>query len=130
LNALRNLRCADPLHVDDTYKELELSIAVQSIHNLLVQMKGHPSAIALWRSEYVRPYDDELLDGLLASSQKALIAVKDSELHVAAKSLVEMKSGYGHWISTCYAHVVPQLRTLSRYILWVAFYPRAVSVAH
>lgn len=84
----------------------------------------------LWRSEYVRPYNDKLLDSLLASSRKALIAVNDNELHAAAKSLLELKGGYDYWIRSRYAYVVPQLRTLSKYVLWVTFYLRAISVAH
>lgn len=81
-------------------------------------MKRHLSeAETLWKREYVRPYDDVLLDSLLASSRKALIAASDNELHSAAMSLLQLKGGFEIWIPPRYAHVVPQLRTLSKFIL-------------
>jgi hypothetical protein len=125
LNALWKVKCADPLHVDDTYEEFRLAEAIGSIHDSLVYMntKRHLSGVILqWKSVYVRPYDDDLLDSLLASSRKALIAVNDNELHATAKSLLELKGGYEYWIESRNAYVVPQLRTLSKYVLSVSFY--------
>jgi hypothetical protein len=52
----------------------------------------------LWECVYMRPYDDGLLDSLLASSRKALIAVNDNELHSAATLLLEPKGGHGYWV--------------------------------
>jgi hypothetical protein len=81
-------------------------------------MRRHsPEVVMQWKSEYVRPYDDDLLDSLLASSRRALIAVNGNELHATAKSLLELKGGYNVWIESRYAYVVPQLRTLSKYVL-------------
>jgi hypothetical protein len=81
-------------------------------------MKHHPkSVITLWKIEYARPYNGDLLDSLLASSRKALLAINDNELHTAAKSLLELKGGYGSWIPPRYARIVPHLRTLSKYVL-------------
>jgi hypothetical protein len=118
LNALWTLRCANPLRVDNTYRELGLSETVGSIYDSLNSIKRHSSeAVTLWRSEYVRPYDSDLLDGLLVSSRKALIATNDNELHAAAKSLLQLKGGYDIWIKSRCAYVVPPLRTLSKSIL-------------
>ena len=84
-------------------------------------MDGRKSSdvLALWKSEYVRPYDDGLLDSLLASSRKALVAVKDNELHSAAKSLVQLKGGYDFWSVQRYAHIAPRLQTLCKFLVWV-----------
>ena len=115
------MRCADPAVVDDAYQELKLHKDVHKIHDFLCYMDSRKSSdvLALWKSEYVRPYDDALLDSLLASSRKALVAVRDNELHSAAKSLVQLKGGYGGWISSRYAHAVPQLQTLCKFLVWV-----------
>jgi hypothetical protein len=124
LNALWKIKCANPLEVDDTYRELGLTETVKSIHSSLNFIKRHSSeVITLWRRVYVRPYDVDLLDGLLASSRKALIAVDDNELHCAAKSLLQLQGGYAYWIQSRCAYVVPQLHTLSKFVLWVMFYP-------
>ena len=107
--------------MDDAYRELKLHKDVHRIHDFLCSMDSRKSSdvLALWKSEYVRPYVDTLLDGLLASSRKALVAVKDNELHSAAKSLVQLKGGYGVWIVQHCAHAVPRLQTLCRFLLWV-----------
>ena len=107
--------------MDDAYREQKLHKHVHKIHDFLCHMDSRKSSdvLALWKSEYVRPYVDALLDGLLASSRKALVAVKDNELHSAAKCLVQLKGGYDHWMSKRYAHAVPRLQTLSKFLVWV-----------
>ena len=107
--------------MDDAYRQLELHKDLHKIHDFLYYMIGRKSSdvLALWKSEYIRPYDDALLDSLLASSRKALVAVRDNELHSAAKCLVQLKGGYAGWISSRYAHAVPQLQTLCKFLVWV-----------
>ena len=71
---------------------------VETIHIFVDSIKRrHLSLgeiVVAWRSEYVRPYNVDVLDSLLAGSRKALIAVNDNELHSAAKSLVRLKGVY------------------------------------
>jgi hypothetical protein len=118
LNALWKLQCAHPLRVDNTFSSLGLQLVVGSIHDSLKSIERHPSkARTLWRNQYVRPYDGGLLDSLLSSSSRALIAVNDNELHSAAKTLLQLKGGRTGWIQERCAYVAPLLRTLSKFIL-------------
>ena len=107
---------------------------VETIHRFVDSMKRRclsPGGIVVeWRSEYVRPYNVDVLDGLLASSRKALIAVKDNELHSAAKSLVQLKGGYGGWILKRFSHVVPRLQTLLKYLLYVDVWRMFIAFAN
>ena len=107
--------------MDDAYRALKLHKYLHKIHDFLCYMDSRKSSdvLALWKSEYVRPYDDALLDSLLASSRKALVAVKDNELHSAAKSLVQLKGGYMNWKPKYYAYTAPRLQTLSKFLVWV-----------
>ena len=97
---------------------------VKGIHAFVDSIKKRPLSLteiaAVWRSEYVRPYNRDVLDSLLASSRKALIAVKDNELHTVAKSLLQLKGRNVYWRSEQYSHAAPGLQTLSRFLLWVS----------
>ena len=123
LNAVWKLRCADPARFESIFIDLGMYDLVETIHTFVDSIKRRrlsPGEIVVeWRSEYVRPYNVDILDGLLASSRKALIAVKDNELHSAAKSLVQLKGGYNFWLPSRYSHVAPRLQTLSKYLLCV-----------
>ena len=123
LDAVWRLRCADPVRVDSIFRDLGMYNLIETIHTFVESIKRRRLSpgeiVAAWRSEYVRPYNVDVLDGLLASSRKALIAVKDNELHSAAKSLVQLKGGYDHWMSKRYAHAVPRLQTLCKFLVWV-----------
>ena len=107
--------------MDDIYRELKLGERLHGIHEFLSSMSDRSSTdvLALWKSKYVRPFDNALLDSLLASSRKALITIKDNELHSAAKSLLQLKGGYSFWRSEQYSHVVPRLQTLLKFLRWV-----------
>ena len=133
LNAVWKLRCADPARFESIFIDLGIDL-VETIHRFVDSMKRRRLSpgeiVAEWRSEYVRPYNEDVLDGLLASSRKALIAVKDNELHSAAKSLVQLKGGYNVWIPERYSHVAPRLQTLSKYLLCVDVWKRFVAFAN
>ena len=107
---------------------------VETIHTFVNSIKRRRLSlreiVVEWRSEYVRPYNVDVLDGLLASSRKALIAVGDNELHSAAKSLVQLKGGYNVWIPERYSHVAPRLQTLLNYLLCVVSWKRFVGFAN
>ena len=94
---------------------------VKGIHafvNSIKKRRLSPAEIvAAWRSEYVRPYNRDVLDSLLASSRKALTAVKDNELHTVAKSLLQLKGRNVYWDPKRYSHAAPGLQTLSRFLL-------------
>ena len=134
LNALWKLRCADPVRVDSIFKDLGMYHLVETIHTFMDSIKRRRLSpgeiVGAWRSKYVRPYNVDVLGSLLASSRKALIAVKENELHSAAKSLVQLKGGYEGWISERYSHVAPRLQTLSKYLLCVDVWIRFIAFAH
>ena len=96
---------------------------VEAIHTFVDSIKRRRLSageiVVAWRREYVRPYNVDVLDGLLASSRKALIATKDNELHSAAKCLMQLKGGYDDVYLDHYSHVAPRLQTLSKFLLCV-----------
>ena len=119
LNALWKIRCADPVRIDSIYKELGISGIVQSIYASFASMNDLQLSelMAMWKREYIQPFDGGLFDNLLASSRKALAAVNENELHDAAKSLSKMKNGEGFWEPEVYPVVAPLLHTLAKYLL-------------
>lgn len=89
LTALVEVMTTDPTRVDVKNHAMD---DILSLHHFLLFMKSceQSESAQLWKKCYDTSFDEELLDGLLFDSRRALFVCDDNEVNRVMKILSEM----------------------------------------